>query len=624
MSENSNTKNPPINRGPMGRGIASGKIVEKPKDFKKSIKRLVEFLKPYKFKIISVIIFAIISTAFSIYSPKLTGKAITSLFNSMIDKLKGIPDARIDFGYIGTIVITMVGLYLVSSIFTYLQHFIMANVSQNTVYNLRKKVDEKLAKLPLKYYDSKTHGEILSRITNDIETISTTLQQGLTQIITAVCTLIGIVIMMFTISWQMTLIAFVTIPLSLIVSIFVAKKSQKYFVAQQRVLGEMNGHVEEMYSGYNIIKAFGREKEAIDKFEKINDELYTYGWKAQFVSGVIMPLLNFIGNLGYVAICIVGALFVANGTISVGDIQSLIAYVRQLTQPIVQTANIANVLQSTVAAAERVFELLDEQEEIPDIENAEIIKNPEGNVLLDHVKFGYDTDKTIIKDLNINVKKGQTIAIVGPTGAGKTTLVNLIMRFYELNGGKILVDGVDITKLKRGDLHELFGMVLQDTWLFSGTIRENIGYGKENATEEEIVNAARAAYADHFIRTLQEGYDTIINEDGTNISGGQKQLLTIARVILKDPAILILDEATSSVDTRTEMLIQKAMKEIMKDKTSFVIAHRLSTIKNADLILVIKDGDIIEQGTHEGLLNKNGFYADLYNSQFQECIDEVS
>lgn len=469
-------KMPPIARG-MGRGPV-GAVVEKPKDFKGSIKRLLSFLKPHRFKIICVIIFAILSTAFSIYSPKLTGKAITSLFESMVLKSQEVPNATVDYQYIGTIVIIMIILYVVSAVFNYLQQYIMAGVSQNTVYALRKKVSKKLAKLPLKYYDSNTKGEILSRITNDIETISTTLQQSLTQIITSVCTLVGIVIMMFTINWSITLIALVTIPLSLIVSMFVAKKSQKYFIAQQKSLGNMNGHVEEMYSGYNVVKAYGYEQKAIEKFEKINNELYNYGWKAQFVSGVIMPLLNFIGNLGYVAICIVGALFVANGSINVGDIQSLIAYVRQLTHPIVQTANIANILQSTVAAAERVFELLDEKEELPDVENAQTIKEPKGEVKLENVHFGYSEDKIIIHDLNMNVKSGQTIAIVGPTGAGKTTLVNLIMRFYELNSGKIFVDGVDITKLKRGELHELFGMVLQDTWLFNGTIRENIGYRK--------------------------------------------------------------------------------------------------------------------------------------------------
>ena len=622
MSEK-NTQSPPLGRGPMGRGPVKG-VIEKPKDFKKSIKRLGSFLKPYKFKIICVIVFAILSTAFSIYSPKLTGRAITSLFNTMISRLQGAVDAGVDYSYIGTIVLVMIGLYAASGFFTYLQQFIMAGVSQKTVYDLRKQVDKKMAKLTLRYYDSKTHGEILSRITNDIETISTTLQQSLTQIITSVCTLVGIIIMMLTISWKMTLIALVTIPLSLIVSMIVVKKSQKYFIAQQRLLGEINGHVEEMYSGYNVVKAFGYEQKAEERFDKINNELYNYGWKAQFISGVIMPILHFIGNLGYVAICIVGALFVANGTINVGDIQSLIAYVRQLTEPITQTANIANILQSTVAAAERVFELLDEEEELPNIENAQIIENPEGNVKLENVHFGYEAEKIIINNFSINVNKGQTIAIVGPTGAGKTTLVNLIMRFYELNSGKILVDDIDITKLKREDLHELFGMVLQDTWLFNGTIKENIMYGKENATDEEIVAAAKAAHADHFIRTLPDGYDTIINEEGNNISGGERQLVTIARAILKDPMILILDEATSSVDTRTEMLIQNAMKEIMKGRTSFVIAHRLSTIKNADLILVIKDGDIVESGTHQKLLDIKGFYADLYNSQFQECMDEVS
>ena len=623
MAENKHESRP---RGPMGNGgpMGMGRPGEKAKNFKGTFKRLLKYLAPHHFKISLVITFAILSTTFGIVGPKIMGKATTRLFEGVMDKMKGVPGAAIDFKYIGTIVVVLVGIYLISNAFSYIQQYIMAGVSQKTVYNLRKDISLKLHKLPLKYYDSKSHGDILSRITNDVDTISTTLQQSLTQVISAVCSIVGTLIMMLTISWQMTLIALTTIPVSMIVAMLVAKKSQKYFTGQQNVIGKINGHVEEMYSGHNVVKAFTYEEKATKDFAEHNEELFGYGWKAQFVSGIIMPLLMFIGNLGYVAVVIFGAILVSNGGIGVGDIQAFIAYVRQLTQPITQTAQIANLLQSTMAASERVFELLDEVEDIADIQDANIIEFPKGDVRLENVHFGYDPEKIVINNLNLDVKKGHTIAIVGPTGAGKTTLVNLIMRFYEINSGKILVDDVDITKLKREDLHSLFGMVLQDTWLFNGTIRDNIAYGREGATEEEIIKAADAAYADHFIRTLPEGYNTIINEDASNISQGQKQLLTIARAILKDPTILILDEATSSVDTRTEMLIQNAMKKIMKDRTSFVIAHRLSTIKNADLILVINNGDIVEQGTHNELLEQKGFYADLYNSQFTTCIDEVA
>ncbi|MCX5779337.1 MAG: ABC transporter ATP-binding protein, partial [Firmicutes bacterium] len=485
-----------------------------------------------------------------------------------------------------------------------------------TVYRMRNDVKEKLDRLPLKYFDQHTHGEILSRVTNDMDNIANTLQQSLTQLITSFVTVVGILIMMLTISPVMTLIALVTLPASALITALIAKNSQKYFAAQQKNLGELNGHVEEMYSGHKVVKVFGHEEESIEQFKGINAQLYTVGWKAQFISGIIFPALNFVNNIGYVLICVVGGLLVAKKSIEIGDIQAFIQYMRQFTQPIIQVANIANVLQSTVASEERVFEILDETEEVPDKETATVLPFPQGNVRFEHVKFYYLEEKPLIEDLNIDVKAGQTVAIVGPTGAGKTTLVNLIMRFYEVQSGRITVDGVDIKDMKRGDLRTLFGMVLQDTWLFNGTVRENIAYGRATATEEEIINAAKAAHAHHFIQTLPNGYDTLLNEEASNVSQGEKQLLTIARAFLADPAILILDEATSNIDTRTEVLIQGAMNELMKERTSFVIAHRLSTIRDADLILVMNQGDIIEQGTHTELLAQGGFYAELYNSQF--------
>jgi ATP-binding cassette subfamily B protein len=492
----------------------------------------------------------------------------------------------------------------------------MVDVAQNTVYQLRKAIDSKLSRLPLKYFDGRTHGEILSRVTNDIDLVSNTLQQSITQLITAIVTLIGIVVMMLTISPMLTLIAFVTLPLSFLVTKVIAKQSQKYFAKQQKYLGQLNGQVEEMYTGHKIVKAFNYEKQSIDKFNKVNDQLYDAGWKAQFISGIIMPLMSAIGNLGYVFITILGGISVARGTISIGNVQAFIQYSRQFTQPIVQTANIANIIQSTIAAAERVFEVLDESEQIADKKDMIHLDKPKGNIKLEHIKFGYNTEKILIKDMSFEVKKGQTIAIVGPTGAGKTTLVNLLMRFYEINNGKISFDGIDIRNIKRGKLRSLFGMVLQDTWLFNGTIKDNIAYSRENVAEEEIIRAAKMAYADHFIRTLPNSYATIINEEASNLSQGQKQLLTIARAILADPTILILDEATSSVDTRTEIHIQKAMLTLMEGRTSFVIAHRLSTIREADLILVMNEGSIVEKGAHQELLKQNGFYANLYNSQF--------
>jgi ATP-binding cassette subfamily B protein len=597
-----------------------GKPVEKAKNFKGTLLRLMSYLRPQRAKFLIVFTFAILSTIFSIIGPKIIGKAITKIAEGFGAKMMALklhqPVPSMDFTYIGQIVLILIGLYLISAAFSYLQQYIMAGVSQKTVYNMRKEVNEKLTRLPLRFFDARTHGEILSRVTNDFDNISTTLQQSLTQLITSIVTILGVVVMMLSISPLLTLIVVLTLPLYVVVTMNVAKHSQKHFAAQQKSLGELNGHVEEMYTGHKIVKAFGRESESIETFNDINAKLYTAGYKAQFLSGIIMPLMRFVGNLGYVIICVVGAIFALKGTIKIGDILAFIQYSRQFTMPIVQTANIANIIQSTVASAERVFELLDEVEEVPDQLDAKVIPFPKGNVKFEEVDFSYKVEEPLIKGMNIDVKQGNTIAIVGPTGAGKTTLVNLLMRFYEINAGKITVDGVDIRDIKRGALRSMFGMVLQDTWLFNGTILENIAYGREGATEEEVIGAARAAHAHHFIKTLPEGYNTILNEEASNISQGQKQLLTIARAILADPAILILDEATSSVDSRTEVYIQRAMTELMHGRTSFVIAHRLSTIRDAELILVMNKGSIIEMGNHQDLLARNGFYADLYNSQF--------
>ncbi|AIE58699.1 ABC transporter ATP-binding protein [Bacillus methanolicus] len=589
---------------------------QKAKDFKGTLKRLLIYLKPYKLRLLTVLFAAIVSVVFSIVSPKIMGKATTKLFEGMVLKLKGVPGAQIDFDYIGKIIIWLIVLYVISSLFSFIQQYVMAGVAQKTVYQLRKDVYEKLSRLPLKYFDERQHGEILSRVINDVDNISTTLQQSLTQLITAIVTIIGGIIMMLTISPLMTLIVVLTIPLSILVTSMVASRSQKHFIGQQRSLGEVNGHVEEMYTGHQIVKAFGREEKTIRQFEQLNDKLYESGWKAQFISGIMMPLMFFVNNVGYMFVSVVGGILVLKNRIEVGDVQAFIQYSRQFSQPIAQTANIANIIQSTIASAERVFEILDEEEEIRDAENAKVITQPRGEVSFQHVQFGYKENELLIKDMNIDVKPGQMVAIVGPTGAGKTTLINLLMRFYEIGNGKITIDGVDICDLKRDHLRKIFGMVLQDTWLFNGTIRENIAYGRENATEEEVIQAAKAAYADHFIRVLPDGYDTILNEEASNISQGQKQLLTIARAILANPSILILDEATSSVDTRTEAAIQKAMNTLMKGRTSFVIAHRLSTIRDADLILVMNHGNVIEQGTHQELLEKGGFYSELYYSQF--------
>ncbi len=614
-----------MNRGGWG---AMGRPVEKAKDFKGTLKRLLLYFVPEKIRLGVVVASAIIGTVFTIVGPKILGLATTKLFNDLIAsfiiqvKNHVMPAAHspvpgIEFGYIGHIMLILLGLYVLSSVFIYIQQYLMAGVAQRTIYTLRKEVDKKLSVLPLKYFDGRTHGEILSRAVNDMDNIGSTLQQSVTQLITSVIQLIGVLIMMLTISWLLTLIVLTTLPLSIFVVTGIAKRSQDFFRKQQSSLGDLNGHVEEMYSGHKIVKAFGHEGKAIAQFEVLNNNLYDAGWKAQFVSGVIMPLMRFVGNLGYVFVAVAGGIMATQGSISIGDVQAFIQYSSSFSQPITMLANIANVIQSAIASAERIFELLDEEEQVKEIANPIVIKNPQGAVKFDHVHFGYSPDKILMEDMNFTVEPGHMIAIVGPTGAGKTTLVNLLMRFYEVNGGKILVDGVDITKLRRADLRKMFGMVLQDTWLFHGTLRDNIAYGRENATEEDIVRAADAAYADHFIRTLPDGYNMVLNEEATNISQGQKQLLTIARAFLADPEILILDEATSSVDTRTELLIQKAMAKIMKGRTSFVIAHRLSTIRDADLILVMNHGTIVEKGTHKSLLEARGFYADLYNSQFK-------
>lgn len=592
-----------------------GMPVEKAKDFKSTLKRLVNYLKPYRFRLVIIFGTAIFSTVFNIAGPRILGFATTKLFQGLMLKLRGVPGATIDYAYIARIVILLTGLYILSALFAYFQQFVMAGVAQRTVYNMRRDIHLKLGRLPLKFFDSRTHGEILSRVTNDIDNISTTLQQSLTQLITSLVTIGGVLVMIFVISPLLTLISILTLPLVVITIRAIASRSQKYFKSQQQSLGELNGHVEEMYTGHKIIKAFGREQLSIASFTAINEELYDSAWKAQFISSLIMPLMSLINNIGYVLVSVIGGIMVTRRTIAIGDVQAFIQYLRMFTQPINQTANIANIIQSTVASAERVFELLDEVEERPDRDVSPAAAR--GAVDFIDVTFGYQEDSPLIEDMNIHVLPGQTVAIVGPTGSGKTTLVNLLMRFYEINSGKIVIDGVDIRDLKRSRLRTVFGMVLQDTWLFHGTILENIAYGRSGASDREIIQAAKAAQADHFIRALPDGYDTVLNEEATNISQGEKQLLTIARAILADPAILILDEATSSVDTRTEIYIQKAMHQLMHGRTSFVIAHRLSTIRDADLILVMNHGRIIETGTHEELLAKGGFYTELYNSQFE-------
>ncbi|MED3911771.1 ABC transporter ATP-binding protein [Peribacillus simplex] len=611
----------PQGGGQVGHGPGGGNMMmmgQKAKDFKGTLKRLLTYLKPRRNKLISVFFAAIMSTIFMIVGPKIMGNAITELFEGAYGKFQGIPGATINFDKIGQILLLLAGLYALSSLFNYVQQYIMSSVAQDTVYDLREDVNEKLEKLPLKYFEGRPNGETLSRMTNDIDTIGSTLQQSLTQFITSIVTILGIIIMMLSISPLLTLISIVSLPLSIFAIRPILKRSQKYFADQQRKLGQLNGHIEEIYTGHQVVKAFGYEKKASAQFTEVNEELYKAGSKAQFISGIIMPMMFFIGNLSYVLISVVGGILVTQRSISIGDIQAFITYSKQFTQPITQTANIANIIQSTVAAAERVFELLDEEEEMKEQTTANI-KRANGAVSFEHVDFGYG-EEMLIEDMNIDVLPGQTVAIVGPTGAGKTTMINLLMRFYELNGGKINIDGLDTRNMSRNDLRKNFGMVLQDTWLFNGTIKENIAYGKNGATDEEIFAASRTAHADHFIRTLPDGYETILNEEASNISQGQKQLLTIARAVLADPPIMILDEATSSVDTRTEVFIQKAMNRLMEGRTSFVIAHRLSTIKDADLILVMDQGKVIEKGTHSDLLRENGFYAELYNSQFTENV----
>ncbi|WP_027726291.1 ABC transporter ATP-binding protein [Tuberibacillus calidus] len=600
--------------GGFGHGAALMMAGQKAKNFKGTLWRLLAYLKPLRLQLSAVLLASILSTIFTIVGPKLTGNAITKIFEGSFAKLKGIPGAAIDFHGIGEILLLIAGLYVLSSLFTYIQQYLMATVAQKTVYALRQEVNEKLKKLPFKYYDGHPHGETLSRVTNDIDLIGTTLQQSVSQFITSFVTIVGIIIMMLTISPLLTVIAIASLSMSVFFMRPILKRSQKHFANQQRTLGELNGHIEETYTGHQIVKAFGREKKTIERFDEVNEKLYHAGRIAQFISGIIMPLMFFVSNFGYVMICVFGGILVTQRAISIGDIHAFISYSRQFSQPVTQTANIANIIQATIAAAERVFELLDEEEEVAETATS-ALSRAKGAVTFDHVAFGYG-DEPLIEEMNIDVKPGQTVAIVGPTGAGKTTLINLLMRFYDVRSGSIKIDGIDIRELSRENLRATFGMVLQDTWLFKGTIKENIAYGKDGATDAEIFAAAKAACADHFIRTLPDGYDTVINEEASNISQGQKQLLTIARAILADPPIMILDEATSNVDTRTELLIQQGMNRLMEGRTSFVIAHRLSTIRNADLILVMDQGKVVEKGTHHELLVANGFYADLYNSQF--------
>lgn len=610
---------PPGGRPPgPGHGGPPGMMLPgaKAKNFKGTLKRLLGYLKPYRVRLFIVFLTAILSTLFSIVSPRVLGEATDVLLDGWMAKANNVPGAAIDFKQIAFILAILALLYVISSLFAFLQQFLMAKVAQKVVYEIREDVNGKLGRLPLKFYDSRSNGDLLSRVVNDVDNVANTLQQSLTQMITSIVTLAGIIIMMLTISPLLTLILVLTLPLSFIVIGLIAKQSQRHFKNQQDQLGQLNGHVEEMYTGHLIVKAFGREEKSIERFRNMNDKLYDSNWKAQFISGIMMPLMSFIGNIGYVLICVVGGIQITQKVITVGDIQAFIQYARQFTQPIMQTANIANIIQSTIASAERVFELLDEEIEEENASAEKKLDHPQGHVKFEHVQFGYSNDKLLMNDLNLDVRSGQMIAIVGPTGAGKTTLVNLLMRFYNIQGGSITVDGQPIDSFNRSYVRSLFGMVLQDTWLFNGTIRDNIAYGRAGATEEEIIAAAKAAHADHFIRTLPEGYDTVLNEEASNISSGQKQLLTIARAILADPPMLILDEATSSVDTRTELYIQQAMHNLMKGRTSFVIAHRLSTIKDADRILVMNQGTVIEQGTHEELLAAGGFYADLYQSQF--------
>ena len=601
--------------GHMGPGGAN----EKAKDFKGTLKKLLHYMSVFKVQMAFIVIFAICGTVFDIVGPKILGKATTEIYNGLVSKVSG--GSGMDFGRIGQILLMTLGLYLISALCSFIQGYLMTGVSQKTTYRLRKEISEKINRMPMNYFDTKPVGEVLSRVTNDIDTLGQSLNQSATQMITSVTTLIGVLAMMLSISPLMTLATLVILPVSMILISFVMKHSQKYFRGQQEYLGNVNGQVEEIYSGHNIIKAFNKEEDVIREFDTTNDRLYDSAWRSQFFSGMMMPIMQFIGNLGYVVVAILGGFLAIRKTIEVGDIQSFIQYVKRFTQPIQQIAQVANMLQMTAAASERVFEFLEEEEEDQTVEHPVSVENLEGNVSFDHVHFGYNADKIIVNDFSAEVKEGQKIAIVGPTGAGKTTMIKLLMRFYDVNSGAIKIDGHDVRDFNRSELREMFGMVLQDTWLFNGSIRDNIKYGKLDATDEEVIQAAKAAHVHQFVKTLPGGYDMELNEEANNVSQGQKQLLTIARAILADPKILILDEATSSVDTRTEVLIQKAMDNLMKGRTSFVIAHRLSTIRDADMILVMKDGDIVEQGNHEELLAKGGFYADLYNSQFEKTTE---
>ena len=601
----------------MGGGHGRMGTGEKAKDFKGTMKKLFTYLSEYKIGIFFVMIFAIGSTIFNIVGPKILGKATTEIFKGLVGKVSG--GSGIDFTKIGKILLTLLCLYVISACFSFIQGYIMTGVSQKLTYRMRKEISEKINRMPMNYFDTTKHGEVLSRVTNDVDTLSQSLNQSATQMITSVTTIIGVLIMMISISPLMTVIALLILPVSMVLISVIVKQSQKYFKSQQEYLGHINGQVEEVYGGHNIVKAFNKEEDVIREFDETNDILFRSAWKSQFLSGMMMPIMQFVGNLGYVGVSILGGYLAIKQTIEVGDIQSFIQYVRSFTQPIQQVAQVANMLQSTAAASERVFEFLDEKEEDQFAENPVSVEGLQGNVEFEHVHFGYNPEHIIINDFSAKVKEGQKIAIVGPTGAGKTTMIKLLMRFYDVNSGSIKIDGHDIRDFNRSELRQMFGMVLQDTWLFSGSIEDNIKYGKLDATHEEVVEAAKAAHVHRFVQTLPNGYNMILNEEASNVSQGQKQLLTIARAILADPKILILDEATSSVDTRTEVQIQKAMDNLMKGRTSFVIAHRLSTIRDADLILVMKDGDIIEQGNHEELLAKNGFYAELYNSQFENA-----
>ena len=650
-NQNNNSETKQRKRGGFGGGRAFGMSAEKPKDFKGTLKRLITYLKPQAVLMLLVVIFTILSVTFTVLSPRVMGKATNELFEGVISKqlpdgmtkdqvifllkLRGqgqlaemisamdlTPGKGVDFNALLHILLTLLALYAMAALFQWLQQYTMAGVAQNIVYSLRREVDSKLARLPLKYYDNHSHGDILSRVTNDVDNIAHTLQQSITQIVHAIAVVIGVLIMMFSISPLLSWISLTIIPLSFLITMFIIRRSQKYFIAQWDSTGALNGHIEETFTGHNIVEAFNQQDKTIERFDKENERVYESSFKAQFISSIIRPAVNFLNNLNYVLVCVIGGIRITRGLITLGDVQAFIQYSRQFTQPVIQVASIVNILQSTIASAERVFELLDEKEEVPDTENPVVLEDVKGHVRFEHVYFSYNPDAPLIEDMNLEAKPGETVAIVGPTGAGKTTLVNLLMRFYEIDSGRITIDGVDIRDMRRDDLRKIFGMVLQDAWLFNGTIRDNIAYGKEGATDEEIRAAAQAAYVDHFIRTLPQGYDTVLTEDASNISQGQKQLLTIARAFLANPKILILDEATSSVDTRTEMLIQKAMAELRKGRTSFIIAHRLSTIRNADTILVMNKGRIVEQGNHEELMAAHGFYYDLYMSQFLSPVSE--